>query len=112
MQTIGTSRKVDYLKYCKYHKVISHPVVKCFVLKELILKLAREKKTELNIDKLVGTNHVAVKMTSVPPSTQLYDQRKSLIQFETFEPIVVQFQQRIMMTDSQNKEELVEDDDE
>ncbi|KAA0051496.1 retrotransposon gag protein [Cucumis melo var. makuwa] len=33
--------KVDDLNYYKYHRVISHPVEKCFVLKELILKLAR-----------------------------------------------------------------------
>ena len=104
--------KVDDPKYYKYHRVISHPIGKCFVLKEFILKLAREKKIELDIDELAKTNHVAVKMTSsVPPSTQLYDQRKSLIQFETFETIVVQFQQGIVTTDSQNKK-LVEDDDE
>ncbi|KAA0042439.1 ty3-gypsy retrotransposon protein [Cucumis melo var. makuwa] len=36
--------KVDDPNYCKYHWVISHPVEKYFVLKELILKLAREKK--------------------------------------------------------------------
>ena len=83
------------------------------MLKELILKLAREKKIELDIDELAEMNHVAVKMTSsVPPSTQIYDQRKSLIQFWTFEPTVVQFQQRIVTTNSQNKEEHVEDDDE
>ncbi|KAA0061878.1 ty3-gypsy retrotransposon protein [Cucumis melo var. makuwa] len=35
---------------CKYHRVISHPVEKCFVLKELILKLALDKKIELELD--------------------------------------------------------------
>ena len=83
------------------------------MLKELSLKLAREKKIELDIDELVETNHVAVEMTSsVPPSTQLYDQKKSLIQFGTFEPIVVQFPQTIVTTDSQNKEKPIEDGDE
>ena len=72
--------KVDDPNYCKYHRVISHPVEKCFVLKELILKLAREKKIELDIDEVAQTNHVAIEMTSnVPPLTQLDDQRKSLI---------------------------------
>ena len=28
--------KVDDLNYCKYHHIISHPIQKCFVLKELI----------------------------------------------------------------------------
>ncbi|KAA0033935.1 ty3-gypsy retrotransposon protein [Cucumis melo var. makuwa] len=44
--------KVDDPNYCKYHRVISHPVEKCFVLKELILKLARENKIELDIDEV------------------------------------------------------------
>ena len=56
------------------------------MLKELILKLAPEKKIKLDIDDVAQRNHVAVEMTSsIPPSTQLYDQRKSLIQFGTFE---------------------------
>ncbi|TYK00107.1 ty3-gypsy retrotransposon protein [Cucumis melo var. makuwa] len=57
--------KVDDPNYCKYHRVISHPVEKCFMLKELILKLARENKIELDIDEVAQTNHVAVNMTSV-----------------------------------------------
>ncbi|TYK15207.1 Retrotransposon gag protein [Cucumis melo var. makuwa] len=64
------ARKVDDPNYCKYHRVISHPVEKCFLLKEMILKLAREKKIELDIYEVAQTNHVAVEMTlSVPPST-------------------------------------------
>ncbi|TYK09751.1 ty3-gypsy retrotransposon protein [Cucumis melo var. makuwa] len=42
--------KVDDPNYCKYHRVISHPVEKCFVLKELNLRLAREKKIELDME--------------------------------------------------------------
>ncbi|KAA0052353.1 retrotransposon gag protein [Cucumis melo var. makuwa] len=62
--------KVDDPKYCKYHQVISHPIEKYFMLKELILKLAREKNIELDIDEVAQTNHVMVKLTSnVPPST-------------------------------------------
>ncbi|TYK09793.1 ty3-gypsy retrotransposon protein [Cucumis melo var. makuwa] len=107
------AEKVDDPNYCKYHRVISHPVEKCFVLKELILKLAREKKIELDIDEVAQTNHVAIEMTSnVPPLTQLDDQRKSLIQFGTFAPILVLFQQRTVTINSQNKEAHGKDDGE
>ncbi|KAA0051896.1 retrotransposon gag protein [Cucumis melo var. makuwa] len=103
--------KVDDPNYCKYHRVISHPIEKCFVLKELILKLARENKIELNIDEVAQTNHVAVNMTSsVPPLILLYDQRESLIQFVIFEPILIRFQQKIMTSNTQNKEEPIEDE--
>ncbi|TYK04956.1 ty3-gypsy retrotransposon protein [Cucumis melo var. makuwa] len=103
--------KVDDPNYCKHQRIISHPVEKCFVLKELILKLARENKIELDIDEVTQTNHVAIKMTSsVLSSVFFYDQRESLIQFETFKPILVRFQQKIMMTNSQYKEEPIKDD--
>ncbi|KAA0041303.1 ty3-gypsy retrotransposon protein [Cucumis melo var. makuwa] len=113
MCTQEQAGKVDDPNYCKYHRVISHPVKKCFVLKELILKLARENKIELDIDEVAETNHVAVKMTSsVLPSMLLYDQRENLIKFEIFEPILVRFQQKITTTNPQNKEEPIEDESE
>ncbi|KAA0065772.1 retrotransposon gag protein [Cucumis melo var. makuwa] len=94
------AEKVDDPNYCKYHRVISHPIEKCFVLKDLIIKLAREKKIELDIDEIAQANQVALEMTSsVPPSTHLYDQRKRLIQFGIVKPIVVQFQLRIVVID-------------
>ena len=36
----GKMNRTDNLRYCKYCRVISHPVEKCFVLKDLIMKLA------------------------------------------------------------------------
>ncbi|KAA0040624.1 retrotransposon gag protein [Cucumis melo var. makuwa] len=70
--------KVDDPNYCKYHRVISHPVEKCFRLKELILKLTREKKIELDIDEVAQMNHVAIGMTSnVPLLTQLMIKEKA-----------------------------------
>ena len=73
--------------------------------------MACENKIELDIDEVALTNHVVVKMTSsVLPSMLLYDQRKSLIQFGTFELIHIRFQQKITTTNSQNKEEPIKDD--
>ena len=42
--------KVDDPNYCKYHRIISHPIQKCFVLKELIMKLAKERKINLDFN--------------------------------------------------------------
>ena len=52
--------KVDDPNYCKYHRIIGHPIQKCFVFKEQILKLAKENKIDLNLDEVVGSNHVTV----------------------------------------------------
>lgn len=39
--------KVDHPKYCKFHRIISHAVEKCFVLKDLIVRLDKENKIKL-----------------------------------------------------------------
>ena len=44
-------------KYCIYHQVVSHPVEKCFVLKDLILRLAKEGKILLDLDETAEANH-------------------------------------------------------
>ena len=36
----------------KYHQVVSYLVKKCFMLEELILKLANEKKIKLYMDEI------------------------------------------------------------
>ncbi|KAM1570264.1 hypothetical protein TB1_034794 [Malus domestica] len=33
-------------KYCKYHRIVGHHVGKCFILKELIMKLAQQGRIE------------------------------------------------------------------
>lgn len=105
--------KVDDPNYCKYHRVISHPVEKCFVLKELILRLAREKRIELDLEEVAQTNHAEVTIMSEASSSRLiFEQRKSLVQFGTFEPIVVQFFQEISYEDPQGEKRPIEEDDE
>ncbi|KAK4588085.1 hypothetical protein RGQ29_019181 [Quercus rubra] len=48
--------KVDDPNYCKYHRIISHPIQKCFVLKELIMKLAKERKINLDFNDVAQSN--------------------------------------------------------
>ena len=53
-------RKVDDPNYCKYHRIIGHPIQKCFVFKEKIMKLAKENKIDLNFNEVVGSNHTTI----------------------------------------------------
>ena len=53
-------RKVDDPNYCKYHHIIGHPIQKCFVFKEQIMKLTKENKIDLNFDEVDMSNHVTV----------------------------------------------------
>ncbi|KAA0032132.1 retrotransposon gag protein [Cucumis melo var. makuwa] len=105
--------KVDDPNYCKYHWVISHLIEKYFVLKELILRLAREKKIELDLEEVAQRNHGTVTIMSEAFSKRLiFEQRERLVQFGTFELIVVQFHQEVAPEDSKEKERSIEEDDE
>ena len=61
--------KVDDPNYCKYHRIIGHPIQKCFVFKEQIMKLVKENKIDLNFDKVVGSNHMTVACNVFPTLT-------------------------------------------
>ena len=52
-------------KYYKYHRVVSHPVEKCFVLKDIIIRLAKEGKILLDLDETVESNYTAFTATSL-----------------------------------------------
>ncbi|KAA0067356.1 retrotransposon gag protein [Cucumis melo var. makuwa] len=105
--------KVDDSNYCKNHLVINHPIEKCFMLKELILRLAREKKIELDLEEIAQTNHATRTIMSKALSPRLiFEQRETLVQFGTLEPIMVQFHQEVAPEDSKKKERSIEEDDE
>ena len=58
--------KVDDHNYCKYHRIIGHPIQKCFVFKEQIIKLAKENKIDLNFNEVFGSNHVTIACDILP----------------------------------------------
>ncbi|CAH9094650.1 unnamed protein product, partial [Cuscuta europaea] len=51
--------------YCKYHRVLSHPIEKCWVFKEKIMALAREGKIEL-ADSTASTNQITTLQQNEP----------------------------------------------
>ena len=62
--------KVDDPNYRKYHCIIGHPIQKCFVLKEQIMKLAKENKIDLDFNEVVRSNHVTVAYDVLPTLKQ------------------------------------------
>ncbi|KAM1111747.1 hypothetical protein ACFX2B_044082 [Malus domestica] len=50
----------DSPRYCKFHRFISHPTEKCFVLKDLIMKLAQKGIIELDLDDVVKSNYTTI----------------------------------------------------
>ena len=52
--------RVNDLKYCKYHRLVSHPIEKCFILKDLIMNLTKQGKIELDLDDVAEVNCTTV----------------------------------------------------
>ncbi|KAM1262005.1 hypothetical protein ACFX13_027889 [Malus domestica] len=51
-------------RYCKLHHFISHPTEKCFVLKDLTMKLAQKGIIELDLDDMVKSNYTTITSSS------------------------------------------------
>ncbi|KAL9224851.1 hypothetical protein vseg_000846 [Gypsophila vaccaria] len=77
--------------YCRYHRMVSHPLEKCITLKEKIMQLAKDGKIILDIDEAVTTNHTTVSMDQ-PDAMNLHDQNEwcvYAIQFGSLEPVTL-----------------------
>ena len=87
--------KVDDPNYCKYHRIISHPIQKYFVLKELIMKLAKEKKIDLDFNDVAQSN-LATFACGLPicmSPTIKQGANTTLIQFGSLEPVQIHLSQ-------------------
>ncbi|KAM1718122.1 hypothetical protein ACFX11_025875 [Malus domestica] len=58
---------INDLKYCKYHRIVSHPVGKCFVLKELIMKLAQQGRIKFDFEDTAATHTTIIAFGSFDP---------------------------------------------
>ncbi|KAM1259922.1 hypothetical protein ACFX2I_039219 [Malus domestica] len=59
--------RTDNPRYCKFHRFISHPTEKCFVLKDLILKLAQQGEIELDLEDTVAVHTTTIVFESLDP---------------------------------------------
>jgi len=46
-------------KYCRYHRMVSHPLEKCSRLKERIMRLIEDGTIILDLNDVVKTNHIS-----------------------------------------------------
>ena len=60
-----------------YHQIVNHLMEKCFILKYLIMKLAKQGRIHLNPDEVVESNHAIVTFGSLDP-TPLHNPPKTL----------------------------------
>ena len=77
------ANQVNDPNYCKYHRLISHPIEKCFVLKDKIMELHKEGKVEFD-DEAASSNLASV-TTTIPQPNALV----KTIKFRSFKPIVL-----------------------
>ncbi|XP_012830541.1 PREDICTED: uncharacterized protein LOC105951637 [Erythranthe guttata] len=84
------AEKVNDPKYCKYHRVIGHPIEKCFVVKEKILRLAQEGKIIIDTEDVVNTNVASIAHARSPRQVlSSIIEESSKFQFGSLEPTFV-----------------------
>ncbi|KAM1024998.1 hypothetical protein ACFX2C_038216 [Malus domestica] len=59
--------RINGPKYCKYYRIVGHHVGKCFILKELIMKLAQQGRIELDLEDTAATHTTTVVFGSFNP---------------------------------------------
>ncbi|KAM2532779.1 hypothetical protein PS1_001343 [Malus domestica] len=59
--------RINDPKYCKYHRIMGHHVGKCFILKELIMKLAQQGRIELDLEDTAATHTTTIVFGSFDP---------------------------------------------
>ena len=69
--------------YYKYHHLISHPIEKCFVLKDKITELHKERKIEFN-DETASSNLASITTASPQPNALV-----KTIKFRSFKLIIL-----------------------
>ncbi|KAL4636874.1 hypothetical protein ACB092_03G039500 [Castanea dentata] len=106
--------KVDDPNYCKYHRIISHPIQKCFVLKELIMKLAKERKIDLDVSDVAQSNLVTFACGSpscMSPTTK-QGANTTFIRFGSLEPVQIQLSQKASDYNSNDDKNSIVDEEE
>ncbi|KAH7846488.1 hypothetical protein Vadar_014552 [Vaccinium darrowii] len=105
------ANKVNDPNYCKFHRLVSHPTSRCFVLKEKIVELASQGKIVLE-EEIVATNQTVA--TLQDEIQQLEKLQTVRIHFGSFDPIEVVLRHSTQQHggNSCNREEVIENNDE
>ncbi|KAK4400688.1 hypothetical protein Sango_1174900 [Sesamum angolense] len=62
------AERKDDPKYCKYHRLVGHPIQDCFVFKDKVMQLARQGKFSLQEDSAV-TNAITIESGYIDGNT-------------------------------------------
>ncbi|KAH0707412.1 hypothetical protein KY290_011967 [Solanum tuberosum] len=66
MKRPDEAEKTDDPNYCKYHRLVSHPLEKYFVFKDKVIQLVNEKKIVLDVEK-ASSNQIYITFGSLDP---------------------------------------------
>ncbi|KAM1604471.1 hypothetical protein ACFX1Z_030950 [Malus domestica] len=77
--------RTDSPRYSKFHRFISHLTKKCFVLKDLILKLAQQGKIELDLEDTVAAHTTTIVFGSLDhvPLRSMHDHSRQCSSHKT-----------------------------
>ncbi|KAH7834842.1 hypothetical protein Vadar_020185 [Vaccinium darrowii] len=70
--------RVNDPKYCHYHRIVSHPIEKCSMLKELLVDRASKNKILLDLNEAAESNPTTIVVDHMIPQILVEKQRKSI----------------------------------
>ncbi|XP_074315668.1 uncharacterized protein LOC141651875 [Silene latifolia] len=114
------ANKTSDPNYCRYHRLVSHPLEKCITLKEKIMQLFRDGKIILDLDETVATNQTTVileQQEEREEPTMHHGWDVCMLQFGSLEPVAIWFQKPLSSISPKaglgpQDEKNVDDDDE
>ena len=75
-------------KYCRYHRVVSHPLEKCITLKERIMQLVKDGTIILDLEEAAEINHTTIWCEHCHLALPLIEELVT-IQFGSLEPVML-----------------------
>ena len=105
------ARKTNDPKYCRYHRVISHPLEKCITLKERIMQLAKDGTIVLDLDEIAETNHTTIWCEHCHLAPSLIEELVTF-QFGSLEPVVLSVMVPTTLMEAKPVPDILNEDDE
>ena len=77
--------RVNNPNYFHYLQIVNHLVEKCFILKDLIMKLSKQKRIHLDLNEVVGTRgmrqYYPTRVTKTKANTSVMSRHSSSLLF-------------------------------
>jgi len=105
------SRRTNDPKYCRYHRVVNHPLEKCITLKERIMQLAKDGTIIRDLEEAADTNHTTIWCDRFFLAPSLIEELVT-IYFGSLEPVMLLVMVPQKLVEAKPVPDILSEDDE